>query len=210
MQQPAAPDTGRTFRIVTVSSVRVALPDQYPLVTLEDAEVVGRSLSFRIGLAEGAALVHALEGTSAPRPSTHDLFAAALQRYAVDVLAVRLVGRIGATYLAELDLVGGHGRERLSCRPSDGICLALRQRVPAPVLADDRLFTQVGDVLPDETVEPEEALQPGEAVEPEEALAEAPLEARQALAEAPLEAPQALDVPPATVRPSPEAVEAGA
>lgn len=128
----------------------VPLPDQYPVVTLEDAEVPGRTLSFRIGLTEGVALTHALRGTVAPRPSTHDLFAAALQRYAVDVLAVRLVGRVGTTYLAELDLVGGHGREVLSCRPSDGLCLALRQRVPAPVLADDRLFSETGDVLPDE------------------------------------------------------------
>ena len=191
--QPAAPDSGRTFRIVTVSSVRVALPDQYPLVTLEDAEVAGRSLSFRIGLAEGAALAHALEGTSAPRPSTHDLFAVALQRYAVDVLAVRLVGRVGPTYLAELELVGGHGRERLSCRPSDGICLALRQRVPAPVLADDRLFTQVGDVLPEEPVEPDQAPR----------LAEALTEAR-------LEASQPLDVPSTRAQASTEAVEAGA
>lgn len=148
--QPTPPGHGRTFRIVTVTSVAVRLPDQYPLVTLEDAEVPGRALSFRIGLTEGVALSHAMGGTVAPRPSTHDLFAAALQRYAVDVLAVRLVGRVGATYLAELDLVGGHGREVLSCRPSDGICMALRQRVPAPVLADDRLFTEPGDVLPDE------------------------------------------------------------
>jgi uncharacterized protein len=144
------PRPGRTFRIVSVVSVRVTLPDQYPVVTLEDAEVPGRTLSFRIGLTEGAALSHALAGTVPPRPSTHDLFAAALQRYAIDVLAVRLVGRVGSTYLAELDLVGGHGREVLPCRPSDGLCLALRQRVAAPVLADDRLLAEDGDVLPEE------------------------------------------------------------
>ena len=144
------PAPGRSFRIVTVASVRVALPDQYPTLVLEDAEVPGRTLAFRIGLGEGAALAHALDGTFGARPSTHDLFASALQRFAVDVLAVRLVGRVGPTYLAELDLVGGHGREVLSCRPSDGICLALRQRVPAPLLADDRLFTGVGDLVPGE------------------------------------------------------------
>lgn len=147
--QPA-PAGGRTFRIVTVSSLAVALPDHYPTVVLEDAETEGRTLSFRIAMADGAALAHARNGTTSLRPSTQDLFAAALQRYAVDVLAVRLVGRVGTTYLAELDLLGGHGREVLPCRPSDGICLALRQRVPAPVLADDRLFSEPGDVLPDE------------------------------------------------------------
>lgn len=149
---PSAPVAGRTFRIVAVASVHVPLPDQFPVVTLEDIEVPGRSLTFRIGLAEGAALSHALSGTAAPRPSTHELFTTALQRYDVDVLAVRLVGRVGTTYLAELELLGGRGREVLSCRPSDALCLALRRRVPAPVLADERLFTEDGDVLPDDDV----------------------------------------------------------
>ncbi len=139
----------RTYRIVRVASVGVALPDQYPTVTLEDVEEHRERLSFRIGTAEGVALAHALGGTAAPRPLTHDLFALALERCGVEVVAVRLTGRLGATYLAELELTGPAGREVLSCRPSDGICLALRQRVAAPVLCDERLFATPGDVPPD-------------------------------------------------------------
>ena len=139
----------RTYRIVRVASVDVALPDQYPTVTLEDVEEHRARLAFRIGTAEGVALAHALAGTSAPRPLTHDLFALALERCGVDVVAVRLTGRIATTYFAELELAGPRGREVLSCRPSDGICLALRQRVAAPVLCDERLFVVPGDVAPD-------------------------------------------------------------
>ena len=40
------------------------------------------------------------------------------------------------------------GREQLDCRPSDGIILALRMPVPAPILVDVRLLEQVGDVGP--------------------------------------------------------------
>ena len=40
------------------------------------------------------------------------------------------------------------GRERVDCRPSDGIVLALRMPVPAPILVDERLLDQVGDVVP--------------------------------------------------------------
>ena len=144
------------YRLVRAVSVDVALPDQFPTVTLEDAEDAEDAedrhdpLRFRIGMAEGVALAHALAGTAAPRPLTHDLFALALERLGVEILAVRLTGRIGATYFAELDLLGPTGREVLSCRPSDGICLALRQRLPAPVLCDGRLFAVAGDVLPDE------------------------------------------------------------
>jgi bifunctional DNase/RNase len=139
----------RAFRIVRVVSIDVVLPDQFPVVTLEDVEETRERLAFRIGTTEGVALAHALAGTVAPRPLTHDLFALALERVGVDIVAVRLTGRVGTTYLAELELAGPAGVEVLSCRPSDGICLALRQRVPAPVLCDARLFRTPGDVPPD-------------------------------------------------------------
>ena len=140
------PRSAPTYRIVRVVSVDVTLPDQFPVVTLEDTEGSHDRLAFRIGIAEGVALAHAIAGTSAPRPLTHDLFADTLERQRIDVVAVRLTGRVGATYLAELVLVGSAGRSVLSCRPSDGICLALRQRVPAPLLCDERLFVPGVDV----------------------------------------------------------------
>ncbi len=79
---------------------------------------------------------------------THELFMDVLHRVRIDVIAVRLVGRESGNYLAELDLMAPQGRERLSCRPSDGLVLALRMPVPAPVLADERLLEQSGDVAP--------------------------------------------------------------
>ena len=54
------------------------------------------------------------------------------QRVRIDVIAVRLTGRENGNYLAELDLMTPPGRERVPCRPSDGIVLALRMPVPAP------------------------------------------------------------------------------
>lgn len=147
----------RRFRIVTVVSVVVMLPDQFPTIVLEDVEEHHRQIGFRVGMAEGAAIASALEHRPTARPLTHDLFAQALERFAVDVLAVRLTGRVGATYLAELELMGARGRVVLSCRPSDGIALSLRRRVAAPVLADERLFMEQGDVLPDAVVSAPEA-----------------------------------------------------
>jgi uncharacterized protein len=138
----------QAFRIVKVASVEVDLPEQFPVVTLEEVEEQHRRISFRIGMAEGTALAHAVDGTAAPRPLTHDLFAQVLGRFSIDILAVRLVGRRGSTYLAELDLLGPDGRKVLPCRPSDGICLALRQRGGAPVLVDDRLLSTTGNVFP--------------------------------------------------------------
>jgi len=142
----AVPGVARTFRLVRVVSAEVELPDQYPVVVLEDIEEHRLRIAFRIGIAEGVALAHALGGTCAPRPLTQELFSEALDRFGIEVLAVRLTGRTGSTYLAELDLSRTGRREVIPCRPSDGLCLALRRRTPAPVLADDRLFTESGDV----------------------------------------------------------------
>jgi uncharacterized protein len=79
---------------------------------------------------------------------THELFAQVLQQARIDVIAVRLVGREEGNLLAELDLMTPGGRERVDCRPSDGIVLALRMPVPAPVLVDERLLEDLGDVVP--------------------------------------------------------------
>ena len=138
--------TGRTFRLAHMVSVEVGLPDQYPLVVLEDVEEHRWRLQFRIGLAEGVALAHVLQGTRAPRPLTSELFSTVLERFGIEVLAVRLTARTGSTYVAELDLVGAAGHEVVPCRPSDGLCVALAQRLPAPVLVDELLFTEPGDV----------------------------------------------------------------
>jgi bifunctional DNase/RNase len=142
-------DGAASFRVMEVLGVTVELPEQYPVVTLQEAEPPRRQLCFRVGMAEGVAIAQALRRLGSVRPPTHELFTTVLGRLGADVVAVRLVGRRGAVYQAELDLMSARGREVLDCRPSDGITLALRQPVPAPVLADDRLLDEFGDVAAD-------------------------------------------------------------
>jgi uncharacterized protein len=130
--------------------VAMDLPSPYPTVTLVESEPPMRSLVFPIGLTEGTALALALRRMESPRPMTHELFIQVLQRLRVDVIAVRLTGRDQGNYLAELDLMAPAGRERMACRPSDGLVLALRMPVPAPILVDERLLDQADDVVPQE------------------------------------------------------------
>ncbi len=140
-------DATPRFRVADVDGVSLDLPSQYPAVTLTENEPPGRVLVFPVGLAEGTAIAAALRRMDSPRPMTHELFARVLQRALIDVIALRLVGREEGVYLAELDLMAPSGRERVDCRPSDGLVLALRMPVPAPVLVDERLFETSGDVL---------------------------------------------------------------
>jgi bifunctional DNase/RNase len=136
------------FRVMDVEDVALELPSQYPSVTLVESEPPMRALVFPVGLPEGTAMAQALRRMDSRRPMTHELFMQVLQRARIDVIAVRLVGRDEGNLLAEIDLMTPGGRERVDCRPSDGIVLALRMPVPAPILVDERLLNEAGDVVP--------------------------------------------------------------
>lgn len=134
--------------MVLVAAVQVDLPNQHPTVVLREVESPRRQLSFSVGLADGVALSHALRRMPTARPLTHELLSGVLQGFSIDIVAVRLVGRQGAVYFAELDLRGRDSRSVLPCRPSDALTVALLQPVPVPLLVDRRLFEVSGDVAP--------------------------------------------------------------
>ncbi len=136
------------FRTALVTSVTLDLPSQHPTVLLRETESPRRQLSFSIGLQDAVVLSHALRRIPTPRPLTHELMVSAFERFDIDIVAVRLVGRQGAVYFAELDLRGRTQRAVLSCRPSDALVLALLQQVPVPILVDARLLELTGDVPP--------------------------------------------------------------
>jgi len=151
--QPLLP----AFRVMDVEDVSLDLPSTYPAVTLVESEPPMRALVFPVGLPEGSAMAQALRRMDSRRPLTHELFMHVLQQARIDVIALRLVGRDEGNLLAELDLMTPAGRVRVDCRPSDGIVLALRMPVPAPILVDERLLDEAGDVVPvtDDPGEPE-------------------------------------------------------
>ncbi len=145
-----APETARPtdLRTALVSSVTLDLPNQHPTVVLRESETPRRQLSFSIGFSDAVILSHAFRRIPTPRPLTHELMSSVLQRFDVDIVAVRIVGRRGAVYFAELDLRGRSARSVHSCRPSDALTLALLQPVPVPILIDERLLEGSGDVEP--------------------------------------------------------------
>ncbi len=147
---PASAD----FRMALVATVTVDLPSQHPTVVLRETESPRRQLSFSVALADGVVLAHALRRVATPRPLTHELLSSIIQGFNIDVVAVRLVGRQGPVYFAEIDLRGKDGRAVYSCRPSDALVVAMLQPVPVPILIDRRLFEEVGDVTPSVTTAP--------------------------------------------------------
>ena len=146
---PSGPADGSPdYRMALVASVTVDLPNQHPSVCLREMETPRRQLTFSVGLPDGIALSHAMRRIPTPRPLTHELMSGVLQRFDIDLVAVRIVGRVGAVHFAELDLRGTGGRSVHSCRPTDALILALHQPVQVPILIDARLLASGGDVPP--------------------------------------------------------------
>jgi hypothetical protein len=131
-----------TFRVMNVVSVTYLLPDPYPEINLQEAEPPFRSLGVTVALSDAQAIAMALEGRNSPRPSTHELFVSTLQGLNVDVIAVRIVKQELGVYYAELDLMSSRGQVVIPCRLTDGLAIALRQIVPAPVLCAESVLQE--------------------------------------------------------------------
>jgi bifunctional DNase/RNase len=129
-----------SFVVVEVVSVSFDLPSPSPIVHLLEEAAPYRSMYFPIGLPEAQSIALALASEQAPRPTTHDLLVSVLAAAGCEVVAVRITGERGGTLLAELDLMGPRGHEVVDCRPTDGIAIALRLPVPAPILCEADLL----------------------------------------------------------------------
>jgi bifunctional DNase/RNase len=129
------------WRIVAVAGVKMDLPSANPEVVLHEAQDPWRELRIPVGLAEGTAIAYAHRGIETPRPLTHAMVTDILDRHDVSVEAVRITVRRGQVFFAEVDTMGPRGRRVVPCRPSDAIALALRQRLPTPILVAEWVFT---------------------------------------------------------------------
>ena len=140
------------WRIVAVASVEMTLPNANPMVVLHEAQDPWRELYIPVGLAEGTAIAYAFRGIDTPRPLTHELVTEIFDRHGVSIEAVRITVRRGQQFFAEIDTMGPRGHRVLPCRPSDAIALALRQRLPTPILVAEWVFT--GADAPTEIADP--------------------------------------------------------
>lgn len=134
---------------VRLSAVRVDLHSSTPVVLLEETEGARRSLAIFVGAPEATAIALALQGQELPRPMTHDLLANVIAELGAKLDRVVVTELVEATYFAEMRLRVGSKEIAVSCRPSDGIALALRTRSSIYV-ADDLMDSEGIVMQPDE------------------------------------------------------------
>jgi uncharacterized protein len=100
-----------------------------PVVLLEDEEG-NRVLPIWIGAFEANAIALIMENIPTPRPMTHDLLKAFLNRLRIDVDRVVVTEVRDSTYFASIHCRSGENPLVFDARPSDAIALALRTASP--------------------------------------------------------------------------------
>lgn len=113
-----------------------------------------RVLQIIIGDFEAQAIALALEGIKPPRPITHDLLATLVQKSGLVIERLYISSMQNNTYFAELQVVRDGLEESIDLRPSDGIALAVRLKLPIFV-ADELLSLSKTKSTKDRSSEPE-------------------------------------------------------
>ena len=105
-----------------------------PIVLLKTLDE-DRFLPIWIGHAEAAAILMKLQGSSPPRPMTHDLLTEVVSELKGEVVRVTVTELRENTYFAKITIVqDGHELE-IDSRPSDAIAIAVR--CEAQIFASD-------------------------------------------------------------------------
>jgi len=124
--------------------VVLMLPATHPVVVLQEADAPFRELRIPVGGAEGIAIAYAARGIATPRPLTHELFAKVLEEFTMTIDVVRITDVTGSAFSAEMVVSGPLGSRQIDCRPSDAIALALRARLPVPIVASPIVLAIAG------------------------------------------------------------------
>lgn len=110
---------------------RLEVVEGSPLVRILLQDIASeREIEIWVGWPEASAIQAHLEGSTPPRPMTHDLMASILSSLQAKVLQLLISDMRDETYYALLAISANGRVHEIDCRPSDGIALAVRCGVP--------------------------------------------------------------------------------
>jgi bifunctional DNase/RNase len=138
--EPAPPEMAQMLFV----EVALMLPATHPVVVLQEADSPFRELRIPVGGAEGIAIAYAARGIETPRPLTHELFTRVLEEFSMTIDSVAITEVHGTSFSAEIVVSGPLGTRTIDCRPSDAVALALRQRLPVPIVAAPMVLAIAG------------------------------------------------------------------
>ncbi|HLZ56547.1 MAG TPA: bifunctional nuclease family protein [Ktedonosporobacter sp.] len=129
---------------MTVESVRINLATQQRVVILK-ATKQERYLFIWIAHPEAYAIAVELQGTTSPRPLTHDLLKNVIGELGAQIESIVISDLIDEIYYARiiLDVAGRH--VEVDSRPSDAIALAVRAKTP--IYVEESVLERAGVAL---------------------------------------------------------------
>ena len=129
---------------MTVESVRINLQTSQRVVILK-ATKQERYLFIWIAHAEAYAIAIELQGTSSPRPLTHDLLKNVIHDLGAKIESVVISDLVEDIFYARivLDVAGRH--VEIDSRPSDAIALAVRAKTP--IFVEESVLESAGVAL---------------------------------------------------------------
>jgi hypothetical protein len=142
---------------MTLSSIRVRMPDNVPVVLLKEVGSGGRTLPILIGHEEATAIARAIQGIEPPRPMTHDLVRNLLSALEVHIEAVVVTELRDAVFYAEIRLRRDGQLTVVSSRPSDAIAIAVR--TGTTIFADESLLDSEAYLFEEEQEAEEEVIE---------------------------------------------------
>jgi bifunctional DNase/RNase len=129
---------------MTVESVRINLATGQRVVILKDMKL-DRYLFIWIANAEAYAIAMELQGTTAPRPLTHDLLKSVITELGGRMTNIIISDLVDDIFYARL-VIDANGRHvEVDSRPSDAIALAVRAKVP--IYVADSVLERAGVTL---------------------------------------------------------------
>jgi uncharacterized protein len=115
----------RRVREMTLYGVSFEPIGKQPIVLLKTLDE-DRFLPIWIGHAEAAAILMKLQGSSPPRPMTHDLLSDVVSELKGEIVRVTVTELRENTYFAKITIVQDGTELEIDSRPSDAIALAVR------------------------------------------------------------------------------------
>ena len=124
---------------MSIYGVSFDLVGKQPIVLLKTAEG-NRYLPIWIGHPEAASILMKLQGTTAPRPLTHDLLVNILNELEVEVVRVTVTELRDNTFHASITVQVNGAEFEIDSRSSDAIAVAVRAQ--APIFAADEVIEE--------------------------------------------------------------------
>lgn len=128
--------------MIQIELARIIIDDKNNEQALVLREKGGlRQFPIVIGLFEAESIQLKIAGVDAPRPMTHDLMVSLINSLEAVADAVVIDDLKEGTFFAKLHLKNKAGQVIvIDCRPSDGVALAVRLKVP--MFVEDKVLVQ--------------------------------------------------------------------